>query len=182
MRQLINSSYITLDGVVEAPHLWPPLAGGSSGEGGQIQTDLLAGCDIVLMGRHTYDGFAPAWSARSGDPYSDRINTMRKVVVSRSLTDPEWANTVVIAGDVAARVRELKGEDGGDIVQYGFGDVSRLLLDHDLFDQLQWWIHPQLVGHGDAADLVSRAGTAAAFELVDSQVLSNGIILATYRP
>jgi dihydrofolate reductase len=88
----------------------------------------------------------------------------------------------VIAGDVAARVRELKGEDGGDIVQYGFGDVSRLLLDHDLFDQLQWWIHPQLVGHGDAADLVSRAGTAAAFELVDSQVLSNGIILATYLP
>jgi len=182
MRQLINSTFITLDGVIENPHLWPPLKAGTSGEGDRIQTDLLEACDIVLMGRRTYDSFAPAWSARSGDPYSDRINTMRKVVVSRSLTDPEWANTEVIAGDVAARVRELKGEDGGDIVQYGFGDVSRLLLDHDLFDQLQWWIHPQLVGHGDAADLVSRAGTAAAFELVDSQVLSNGIILATYRP
>jgi dihydrofolate reductase len=182
MRQLINSTYITLDGVVENPHLWPPLQAGTSGEGDGIQTGLLETCDIVLMGRRTYDSFAPAWTARSGDPYSDRINTMRKVVVSTTLTDPQWANTEVIAGDVAARVRALKGEDGGHIVQYGFGDVSRLLLDADLFDQFQWWIHPQVVGPGDAADLLSRPGTAATFELVDSRALSNGIILATYRP
>ena len=67
-------------------------------------------------------------------------------------------------------------------MQYGFGDVSRLLLEHGLFDELQLWIHPQLVGPSDAADLLYRPGTAATFELVDSQVLSNGIILATYRP
>src|SRR5690606_24427873 len=89
MRQLINSMYITLDGVVESPHLWPPLKAGTAGEGDKIQTDLLETCDIVLMGRRTYDVFAPAWSARSGDPYSDRINTMRKVVVSTTLTDPQ---------------------------------------------------------------------------------------------
>ena len=129
MRQLINSTFITLDGVIENPHLWPPLKAGTSGEGDEIQTDLLETCDIVLMGRRTYDVFAPAWSARSGDPYSDRINTMRKVVVSTTLTDPQWSNTEVIAGDVVARVRDLKDEDGGHIVQYGFGDVSRLLLD-----------------------------------------------------
>ena len=107
---------------------------------------------------------------------------MRKVVVSTTLTDPEWANTEVIAGDVVGRVRNLKGEDGGHIVQYGFGDVSRLLLEHGLFDQLQLWIHPQLVGPSDAGDLMYRPGTAATFNLVDSRVLSNGIILATYRP
>jgi hypothetical protein len=67
-------------------------------------------------------------------------------------------------------------------VQYGFGDVSRLLLDNGLFDQLQLWIHPQLVGPSDAADLLYRPGTTATVELVDSRVLSNGIILATYRP
>jgi dihydrofolate reductase len=182
MRQLINSTYITLDGVVEGPHLWPPLEAGTSGEGDRIQTDLLETCDIVLMGRRTYDVFAPAWSARSGDPYSDRINTMRKVVVSTTLADPQWANTEVVAGNVVARVRDLKGEGGGHIVQYGFGDVSRLLLDDGLFDQLQWWIHPQLVGPGDAGDLVYRPGTTATFELVESRVLGNGIILATYRP
>ena len=134
------------------------------------------------MGRRTYEVFAPAWSSRSGDPYSDRINTMRKVVVSTTLTDPEWTNTEVIASDVVDRVRDLKAQDGGHIVQYGFGDVSRLLLEHGLFDQLQLWIHPQLVGPSDASDLLSRPGTAATFDLVDSRVLSNGIILATYAP
>jgi dihydrofolate reductase len=182
MRRLINSTFITLDGVVEGPHLWPSLKGGTSGEGDRIQTDLLETCDIVLMGRRTYDVFAPAWTSRSGDSYSDRINAMRKVVVSTTLTDPQWANTVVVAGDVVARVRHLKAEDGGHIVQYGFGEVSRLLLGHCLFDELQLWIHPQLVGPSDAGDLLYRPGTEATFELVDSKVLGNGIILARYRP
>lgn len=182
MRQLINSTYITLDGVVEGPHLWPALKGGSSTEGDAIQTDLLMACDIVLMGRRTYDVFAPAWSSRAGDPYSDRINTMRKMVVSTTLTDPRWENTEVVADDVVGRVRDLKGEDGGHIVQYGFGDVSRLLLEHGLFDQFQLWVHPQLVGPSDMGDLLSRPGTTATFDLVDSRVLGNGIILATYAP
>jgi dihydrofolate reductase len=180
MRQLINSTYLTLDGVVEGPHLWPPLRRGTSDEGDTIQTDLLGTCDIVLMGRRTYDVFAPAWSSRGGDAYSDRINTMRKVVVSTTLTDPQWNNTDVIPADVVGRVRRLKDEDGGHIVQYGFGAVSRLLLGHGLFDQLQLWIHPQLVGPGDVSDLLYRSGTAATFDLVDARVLSNGIVLATY--
>ena len=161
MRQLINATYISLDGVIENPHLWPALRGGTSDEGDTIQTDLLRACDIVLMGRRTYDVFAPAWTSRSGDPYSDRINAMRKVVVSTTLTDPEWANTEVIAADVARRVRDLKAEDGGHIVQYGFGDVSRLLQDEGLFDELQLWIHPQIVGPDAAADLLYRPGRAA---------------------
>jgi dihydrofolate reductase len=182
MRKLINSTYITLDGVIEGPHLWPSLKGGTSTEGETIQADLIETCDIVLMGRRTYDVFAPAWSSRSGDRVSDRINTMRKVVVSTRLTDPEWNNSEVIAGDVVGRVRELKAEDGGHIIQYGFGDVSRQLLEHGLFDQFQLWIYPQLVGPRDASDLLYRPGTAATFDLMDARVLSNGIILATYAP
>lgn len=182
MRQLICSLYTSLDGAVESPHLWPSLPSGSAAEGDAIQTELLAECDIVLMGRRTYDVFAPAWSARHGDPYSDRINAMRKVVVSTTLADPTWANTEVVAADVVGRVRELKAEEGGHIVHYGFGDVTRLLLDAGLIDQLQVWIHPQLVGPTDAADLLSRPGTTAAFDLVGARPLSNGIILATYRP
>ena len=182
MRKLINSTYITLDGVVEGPHLWPSLKRGTSNEGNTIQADLIETCDIVLMGRRTYEGFAPAWSSRSGDRVSDRINTMRKVVVSTTLTEPAWRNTEVIASDVVDRVRALKDEDGGHIVQYGFGDVSRLLLEHGLFDQLQLWIRPQLVGPSDVSDFLSRPGTAATFDLVDTRVLSNGIVLATYTP
>jgi dihydrofolate reductase len=107
---------------------------------------------------------------------------MRKLVVSTTLTDAQWANTEVVAGDVVTRIRDLKDEPGGHIVQYGFGDVSRLLLEHGVFDQLQLWIHPQLVGPRDAGDLLYRPGTAATFELVDSRVLSNGIVLVTYTP
>ena len=75
MRKIINSTYISLDGVIQNPQDWPAL--GASGEDGNaIQTELLFACDAVLMGRHTYDGFAAVWPARSGDPYSDRINSM----------------------------------------------------------------------------------------------------------
>jgi dihydrofolate reductase len=181
MRQLINSTFLTLDGVVENPHLWPRLNQRGTGEDEPIQNQLLKECDIVLMGRRTYDVFAPAWSSRSGDPYSDRINSMRKVVFSHTLTDPEWTNTEVIAGDVVAQVRALKDEDGGNIVQYGFGDVSRPLLDQGLFDQLQLWIYPQFVGPNDTADLISRPGIDATFDLVDTRVMSNGIVLLTYN-
>jgi dihydrofolate reductase len=182
MRQLINSTFLTLDGVIENPHLWPALEAGAANEADAIQIELLGACDIVLMGRRTYDVFAPVWSSRGGDPYSDRINTMRKVVVSKTLTDPEWANTEVIADDVVGRVRRLKQEDGGDIVQYGFGDVSRLLLQNGLFDQFQLWIYPQIVGPEDEKHLLARPGISASFRLLDARVLNNGIILATYGP
>ena len=114
MRKIINSTYISLDGAVEQPHLWPTIERPSDERGGQIQTDLLLACDAVLMGRRTYEGFAPVWQTRSGDPYSDRINTMPKYVVSTTLKDPDWANTTVISSDVAERVRELKAEPGQD--------------------------------------------------------------------
>ena len=128
MAKIINSTYITLDGVVEAPHLWPSSGREGDERAGQIQTGLLLTCDAVLMGRHTYDGFAPVWPTRSGDPMSDRINAMPKYVASTTLQDPEWNNTRVIAGDVAGEVARLKETLEGDIVQYGFGVVTRLLL------------------------------------------------------
>ena len=109
MAKIINSTYITLDGVVEGPHLWPSLNRPGDERSVQIQTDLLLSCDALLMGRRTYDGFAPVWPTRSGDPYSDHINTMPKYVVSTTLTDPDWANTQVIDGDVVARVRAAEG-------------------------------------------------------------------------
>jgi dihydrofolate reductase len=88
MRRIINSTYISLDGVVEAPHLWPSLGHGSDERGDEIQTELLLSCDALLMGRHTYDGFAPVWPTRSGDPASDHINAMSKYVASTTLKDP----------------------------------------------------------------------------------------------
>ena len=181
MRKIINSTYLSLDGVVEAPHLWPSHGGQSDERAGRIQTDLLLSCDAVLMGRHTYDGFAPVWPTRSGDPYSDRINAMRKYVVSTTLRDPDWNNTEVIDGDVAAAIARLKEEPGQDIVQYGYGAVTRLMLEHGLLDELRLWMHPLIVGDGTPGDLLFGAMPAVGFELVDATTLSDGIVILAYR-
>jgi dihydrofolate reductase len=86
VRKIINSTYISLDGVIEAPHEWLPTEA-SDPAADRIQTELLLSCDAVVMGRRTYEGFAPVWPTRSGDPLSDRINTMPKYVVSSKLKD-----------------------------------------------------------------------------------------------
>jgi dihydrofolate reductase len=181
MRKIINSTYISLDGVVELPHEWPTIERPSDERGGQVQTDLLMACDAVLMGRRTYEGFAPVWQSRSGDPFSDRINTMPKYVVSTKLTDPEWANTTVISSDVAERIGQLKEEPGQDIVQYGFGAVSTLLMDHGLLDELRLWIPPLFVGKGSTDDVLFPKGPPTQFELTDATILKNSMAILTYR-
>jgi dihydrofolate reductase len=181
MRHIINSTYLTLDGVIEAPHLWPTFDRSADERSGPIQTDLLLSCDALLMGRRTYDGFAPVWPTRSGDPYSDHINTMAKYVVSTTLTDPRWANTSVIAGDVVAEVARLKQAPGKDIVQYGFGPVSRLLLEHDLLDELRLWVHPLVLGRADPDDLLFGEVRSTGFTLTDVTALENGIVILSYR-
>ena len=181
MRKIINSTYISLDGVVELPHKWPTIERPSDDRGDKIQTDLLMACDAVLMGRRTYEVFAPVWPTRSGDPLSDRMNTMPKYVVSTTLTDPDWANTTVISGDVAARIRQLKEEPGQDIVQYGFGAVSTLLMEHGLLDELRLWIHPLFVGKGNSDDVLFPKGPPTQFVLTDSTILKSGMVILSYR-
>jgi dihydrofolate reductase len=181
MRRIINSTYISLDGVIEGPHLWPSLGRPGDERADEIQTELLLACDAVLMGRRTYDGFAPVWPTRSGDPASDRINAMPKYVVSTTLKDPEWNNTRVIDRDVVAEIERLKEAPGGDIVQYGFGVVSRLMLKHGLLDEIRLWVHPLIVGSGTPDDLLFGPAPATGFHLVDTTVLSNGIVILGYR-
>jgi dihydrofolate reductase len=181
MRRVINSTYITLDGVIEGPHLWPSLGRPSDDRGDQIQTELLLSCDALLMGRRTYEVFAPAWQARSGDAASDHINAMPKYVFSSTLADPDWNNTQVISGDPAAEIARLKQAPGDDIVQYGFGPISRLMLEHDLLDELRLWFHPLILGRGSPSDLLFGAAPTVGFELTDVTSLSHGIVILSYR-
>jgi dihydrofolate reductase len=181
LRRIINSTYITLDGVVEGPHLWPSFGHPRDERFGQIQTDLALSCDAMVMGRRTYDVFAPVWPTRSGDPLSDHINAMPKYVVSTTLKDPEWNNTQVIDSDVVGEITRMKQAPGKDIVQYGFGVVSRLLLEHGLLDELRLWLHPLILGHGTPADLLFGAAPAVGFRLTDTTALSDGIVLLSYQ-
>jgi len=178
MRKIINSTYITLDGVIQNPQDWPSL-GGFDDAGRVVQTELLERCDAVLMGRHTYDLFAPVWSASSGDALSDRMNALPKYVVSSTLTNPRWNNTIVIDDDPIGALTALKQEPGADIVQYGFGPLSRALMAEGLLDELRLWVHPFILGTGTPDDLIYRTGTSGAFTLAGSEALPNGIVILT---
>lgn len=101
--------------------IWRSLTRSRDERFGQLQTDLALSCDAMLMGRRTYDVFAPVWPTRSGDPLSDQINALPKDVVSTTLRDPEWNNTHVIDGDVVGEITRIQQAPGKDIVQYGYG-------------------------------------------------------------
>ena len=179
MRKVINSTYVTLDGVIENPQDWPSL-GSFSDEGNAVQTELLLACDAVLMGRRTYEAFAPAWASRSGDPFSDRMNSISKYVVSSTVRDPEWNNSTVISGDLATEVTRLKDLPGRDIVQYGFGVVAHTLASHGLLDELKLWVHPFLLRRGGPNDLIYREGTLVRFHLIDTMPLPSGTVILSY--
>lgn len=180
MRKIINSTYITLDGAIENPQDWPSGTHSDDGAGGALQVDLLQSCDALLMGRRTYESFAEVWPTRSGDPYSDQINTMDKYVVSSTLQDPKWTNTSVIAEDPIAEIARLKEQPGLDIVQYGFGRLSYELMENGLLDELRLWVHPFFVGQGGPDDLMFRESTFTRFDLVDAQPLTSGIVVLSY--
>jgi dihydrofolate reductase len=180
MRKIINSTYVSLDGVIERPHEWPSV-GGRGSKGDEIQTELLLSCDALLMGRRTYEGFAPIWPTRSGDPGSDHINAMAKYVVSSTLTAPEWNNTSVISGDPVAEIKRLKEAPGKDIVQYGFGQLSFTMMEHGLLDELRLWVFPLFVGKADPSELLYRHCPGAIFALTDTTTLENGVVILSYR-
>ena len=180
MRELVNSTYLTLDGVVDRPETWPA-TGGFGPEGNAIQGDLLLACSAVLMGRHTYDSFADVWPNMPGDALVDKMNAMPKYVASSTLTDPAWNNTHVLKGDLVAEVEQLKEESGGDIVQYGFGQVSHALMAAGLLDRLRLWVHPFVIGRGGPQGLLYRDAPVTEFELVDVSRLESGIVILDYR-
>jgi dihydrofolate reductase len=181
MRKIINSTFITLDSVIENPHLWPSLGAEGSQESFDIQAELLNNCDAVLMGRRTYESFASAWPTRSGDVYSDRINAMEKFVVSSTLLNPTWNNTTVIARDLVGEITRLKRQPGKDIVQYGIGQVSFTLLEHGLLDELRLWVHPLILGNKGPQVAHFRDCLPARLSLVASRTLPNGIVILNYQ-
>ena len=180
MRKIINSTYITLDGAVEGPHRWPSLGDAAKLESFDIQMDLLNQCDAVLMGRRTYEVFAPAWSARSGDSMSDRMNAIQKQVVSTTLRNPTWSNSQVIGTDAVETIQALKEHPGKDIVQYGLGQVSFTLFEHGLIDEIRLWVHPLILGKKGPQSPHFLNCRPAQFDLVSTRALPNGIVIVNY--
>jgi dihydrofolate reductase len=136
--------------------------------------------DAFLFGRRTYELFAGYWGVRSGNPIADALNTRPKYVASTTLTDPQWADTTVISGDVAAAIGDLKANPGGELQVHGSGNLVRWLLDNQLVDEITLFVCPVVVGQGTR--LFPDAGPDIALDLVDSRAFPKGITIQVYRP
>jgi len=138
--------------------------------------------DAFLFGRRTYDLFSGYWGVMDlgSGPIADALNTKPKYVASDTLTDPHWANTTVLAGDLAAAIGELKAKPGGELQVHGSGALTRWLLENDLVDEMNLLIVPVVVGQGTR--LFPDSGPDIALDLVESRAFPKGITLHVYRP
>ena len=146
--------------------------------------------DAFLFGRKTYVLFAGYWGAAEraraaaedpgSNPITDALNTKPKYLVSNTLTEPRWANTTVLSGDVAAAIGELKAKPGGELQVHGSGALTRWLLENELVDEMILLVCPVVVGQGTR--LFPEAGPDIALDLVDSRAFPKGIALQVYRP
>jgi dihydrofolate reductase len=142
--------------------------------------------DAFLFGRRTYEIFAGSWGTGSwganqgNNPISVALNTRPKYVASTTLTEPRWANTTVLSGDVAAAIGELKAKPGGELQVHGSGALVRWLLDNELVDEINLLIVPVVLGQGTR--LFPDAGPDIALDLIDSRADSKGITIQVYRP
>lgn len=139
--------------------------------------------DAFLFGRRTYEIFAGSWGVMpdpDSSPIAGPLNNRPKYVASTTLTDPQWADTTVLSGDVAAAVRELKATQTGELQVHGSGELVRWLLDNHLVDEITLFTYPVVVGQGTR--LFPDAGPDTALDLVDSRAFTSGITVQVYRP
>jgi dihydrofolate reductase len=137
--------------------------------------------DAFLFGRRTYELFAGYWGVQGeSNPIAAALNTRPKYVASTTLTNPQWADTTVLSGDLAAAVAELKAKPGGELQVHGSGKLVRWLLDNQLVDEITLLVCPVIVGQG--ARLFPDTGPDTALELIDSRTYSKRITLQVYRP
>ena len=185
MRTLIVTEFVTLDGVMEAPggeetHPHTNWVGEYMGkEEAEYKVTETVEAETLLIGRVTYESFAGAWPERKGE-LADKLNSMPKVLVSSTITDPEWENTTVLGGDVVAGVSELKAGDGGSVLVNGSATLVHTLLDNDLVDELRLMVFPVSIGGGLRVFPDSRKRTP--WTLADTLTFPSTVRVDTYHP
>ena len=178
MRKLIESTFMTLNGVITNPQEW-------SGpywdeDHTAYSVSLMEDTEALLLGRVTYETFAEAWPQRSGDPFTDKFNSMPKYVASRTLKETTW-NAHLLEGDAVEAVARLKEEEGGNLLKYGTGEFSKALLDAKLVDEYHFWIFPVLASNGDHMFEGIDLGINH-LELLDSTTFKSGIVVHKLAP
>jgi dihydrofolate reductase len=173
--KLVESTFVSLDGVIGNPQDWGPPYWDD--EHADYARKLLWDADALLLGRRTYEVFAQAWPARAGaNDYTDRINEMPKHVASRTLGETTW-NASVLEGDTAEALAKLK--ERTNLLKFGSGELDRTLLEHNLVDEFHFWVFPVVVGGGDR--LLDGLDTTH-LKLVDAVTFGSGIVVHVVVP
>jgi len=185
MRKLKLIEYVTLDGVMEHPG--PAGTFKYSGwtvpywndEIAKAQSEELFASDALLLGRVTYDEFVAAWPLRSGDAFTDKMNSMTKFVVSRDASRKlEW-NSTLLKGDVVEAVKKLKAQTGNDILVYRSSTLVHSLMEHGLIDWYRFIVYPLVLGEGRR--FFKEARKKSELTLMSAVTTQKGVTLLTYR-
>lgn len=191
-RKIITTTFITLDGVMQAPGgPEEDRAGGFACGGwsvnywdeimGNVMTTFMGLPFELLLGKRTYDIFAAYWPHTEQDPaVAKKFNSTRKYVVSHAPMDLPWQNSTLITNDVVPQIKKLKGRDGPDLWVHGSGNLIQTLLEHHLIDAMHVWTFPVAVGKGKR--LFAEGTQAEGFKLTGSKISTTGVIIATYAP
>jgi dihydrofolate reductase len=189
MRKLVTTTFVTLDGVMQAPGgPGEDDSGGFKSGGwsanywddmmGQVMGEIFAKNPDLLLGRKTYDIFAGYWPFHPDEPGAGNLNNAKKYVVSRTLEKVEWNNSTLIKGDVAKEITRLKALEGPELQVHGSSNLIQTLLKHNLIDEMHLWIFPVAVGNGKR--FFGEGTNPSGFKLLESRTASTGVIIATY--
>jgi dihydrofolate reductase len=186
MRKLKVSTLVTLDGVIQDPGGFGETEQGGwanpyfSDDARQEAYEQLLASDYFLCGRVTFERMSKAWGRIKGGPYLDRMNSIPKLVASRTLKEPlEW-NATLIKGDVPREIARLKQEPGKDIEMYGSATLMQTLMKHNLIDEYRICVHPFVIGAGTR--LFTEGGETAKLRLAGTKTQSSGVVVLTYVP
>ena len=190
MRTLLVTTFLSLDGVMQAPGGPGEDDSGGFTKGGwsvnywddrmgEIMGEAMSAPFDLLLGRRTYDIFAAHWP-HSDDPGAKQLNDATKYVVSNSNPDLTWSNSVLISGDVGESIAGLKDGDGPELQVHGSGNLIQTLLRHNLVDEYRLWVFPLVIGSGKR--LFADGTIPAGLRLVGSKVSSTGVVIGTYEP
>lgn len=190
MRSLVVNTFVTLDGVMQAPGgpEEDPTEGFTHGGWsagywddamGERMGEVMGKPFDLLLGRKTYEIFAAHWPHVPDEPGAAELNSARKYVASRTLDTVEWENSTLLEGEVPGAVAKLKQEDGPEIQVHGSWDLIQTLLEHDLVDEFRLMIFPVVLGTGKR--IFGEGAVPAGLALADSATSSTGVVMATYK-
>jgi dihydrofolate reductase len=191
MRELIVNTFVSVDGVMQAPGGPEEDTEGGFEHGGwsfgywdeqmqQAMGELMSKPFDLVLGRKTYEIFAAYWPQHREEPGAEPLNSATKHVASTTLEKLEWENSKLIEGDVPDGVRALKQEDGPELQVHGSANLIQTLLEHELIDELRLMVFPLVLGKGKR--LFDGGTVPTGFDVVSSQSSSTGVVMATYRP